>query len=52
MASKSCADDRTDAGSPFTNCDGAQTVGRFGFGLVRNGRPGTLSTWACQCQNL
>jgi Recombination directionality factor-like len=45
MASKSCADDRTDAGSPFTNCDGAQTVGRFGFGLVRNGRPGTLSTW-------
>jgi hypothetical protein len=45
MASKSCADDRTDAGSPFTTCDGAQTVGRFGFGLVRNGRPGTLSTW-------
>jgi hypothetical protein len=45
MASKSCADDRTDVGSPFTNCDGAQTVGRFGFGLVRNGRPGTLSTW-------
>lgn len=45
MASKSCADDRTDVGSPFTNCDGAQTIGRFGFGLVPNGRPGTLSTW-------
>jgi hypothetical protein len=45
MANKSRADDRTDAGSPFTNCDGARAVGRFGFGLLRNGRPGTLSTW-------
>ena len=45
MANKSRADDRTDVGSPFTNCDGAQAVGRFGFGLLRNGRPGTLSTW-------
>ena len=36
---------RTDAGSPFTNFDGAQAVGRFGFGLLRDGRPRTLSTW-------
>jgi hypothetical protein len=45
MANKSRTDDRTDAGSPLTNCDGAQAIGRFGFGLLRNGRPGTLSTW-------
>jgi hypothetical protein len=39
------ADTRSDASSSSTSFDGAQAVGRFGFGLLRNTRPETLSTW-------
>jgi hypothetical protein len=36
---------RGDASSSSTSLDGVQAVGQFGFGLLRNARPETLSTW-------
>jgi hypothetical protein len=39
------ADTGSGASSSSTTFDGAQAVGRFGFGLLRNNRPETLSTW-------
>jgi Recombination directionality factor-like len=45
LPSLSRADDRTPAGSSATNRVAAEPIGRLGFGLLRNGRPETLTTW-------
>jgi hypothetical protein len=45
VPSLSRADDRTPAGSSATNRVAAEAIGRLGFGLLRNGRPETLTTW-------
>jgi hypothetical protein len=45
MPSLSRADDRTPAGSSATNRVAAEAIGRLGFGMLRNGRPETLTTW-------
>jgi hypothetical protein len=45
------AENRTAASSPATNRVGAEAVGRFGFGLLRNNRPETLTTWRISARN-
>jgi hypothetical protein len=45
MPSLSRTDDRTAASSSATNRVAAEAIGRLGFGLLRNGRPETLTTW-------
>jgi hypothetical protein len=45
MPSLSRADDRTPADSSATNRVAAEAIGRLGFGMLRNGRPETLTTW-------
>lgn len=45
VPSLSRADDRTPAGSSAMNRVAAEPIGRLGFGLLRNGRPETLTTW-------
>jgi hypothetical protein len=45
VPSLSHADDRTAASSSATNRVAAEAIGRLGFGLLRDGRPETLTTW-------